>query len=369
MHRQILLTGATGALGPALAAELVRTGAAERIAVLMRGAEIEERFEKWRGAVREVLLPQEHGALERLFPVAGDICEEGLGIDGGKSGDLRSRTDVVIHAAADTNFAAPSERQWNVNVGGTERMLQWAGECTRLHRFLLVSSVFVSGSRTGRIDETATVEAPDFVTHYQRTKWESERVALASGLPVGVARVSLVLGSHATGSVHRTGAVHSLIKWFARGLMPLVPGNVEARGDVIATEMAARCLARAVVAEWGKLPIWHIAAAENAPRMTELMDFVYDHFERQPAWRKKGIPRPQMVEQSEFDRFIESVESSGHAVAAQALRSVNRFLPELLFPKTYVTTQAQALWGGPLPQYDWRETMERVIRFCCPQEK
>jgi nucleoside-diphosphate-sugar epimerase len=400
MHRQILLTGATGALGPALAAELVRTGAAERVAVLMRGAEIGDRFEKWRGAVRELLLPGEHAGLERLFPVAGDICEEGLGIEG-KSGDLRSITDVVIHAAADTTFAAPSERQWNVNVGGTERMLRWAGECGRLKRFLLVSSVFVSGSRTGRIDETATAEAPDFVTYYQRTKWESERVALASGLPVGVARVSLVLGSHATGSVHRPGAVHSLIKWFARGLMPLVPGNAEARGDVIATEMAARCLARAVVADWGGRecglerkspelpssaavgerdgksgdlrsngrPIWHIAAAEEAPRMTELMDFVYEHFERRPAWRKKGIPRPQMVEQGVFDRFIESVEGSGHPVAAQALRSVNRFLPELLFPKTYVRTQAEALWGGPLPQYDWRETMERVIRFCCPEKR
>ena len=103
--------------------------------------------------------------------------------------------------------------------------------------------------------------------------------------------------------------------------------------------------------------------------MTELMDFTYEHFARRPMWARRKIPRPQMVEQTAFDRFIESVEASGHPVAAQALRSVNRFLPELLYPKTYATTQAEALWGGPLPHYDWRETMERVIRFCCPPEK
>ena len=229
----------------------------------------------------------------------------------------------------------------------------------------------MSGSRTGRIDETATPDRPDFVTHYQRTKWEAEHVACQSGLPVGVARISLILGSHATGGVHRTGAVHSLIKWFARGLVPMMPGLPEATSDVIATETAAQCLARAVMADWGEArpPIWHIAAGDHAPRMTELIDFVYQHFAQRPAWLRKGIPRPQLVQQDVFDRLIESVDASGHPALTQALRSANRFLPDLLFPKTYATTRAEALWGGPLPQYDWRETMGRVIRFCCPLEK
>jgi hypothetical protein len=137
--------------------------------------------------------------------------------------------------------------------------------------------------------------------------------------------------------------------------------------------MAAQCLARAVVADWnmpgGHPPIWHIAAAENAPRMTELIDFVYEHFFNRPAWRRKNIPRPRMVEQAAFDGYIASVEAAGHGLVAQALRSVNRFLPDLCFPKTYQTAQAQALWGGPLPRYDWPQTLERVIRVCCPLDK
>ena len=143
---------------------------------------------------------------------------------------------------------------------------------------------------------------------------------------------------------------------------------------MIATETAARCLTRAVMADWKGAagdgpPIWHIAAADHAPRMTELIDFVYQHFADRPAWRRKCIPRPQMVEQAEFDRFIESVNATGRTMVAHALRSVNRFLPDLLYPKTYETTQAEALWGGPLPRYDWRETLGRVIRFCCPADR
>jgi len=375
MHRQILLTGATGALGPALAAELVRTQAAAHIAVLLRGprGELPARFAVWRDAVRSLLAPDHYPGLDGLYPVSGDICQDNLGLDSGVAAALERATDVVIHAAADTNFSAPPARQWAVNVDGTRRMLDWAAQCRPLRRFLLVSSVFVAGSRTGPIAETAPPQPPDFVMHYQRTKWEAEQVALASALPVGVARVSLVLGAHATGGVHRSGAVHSLLKWLSRGLVPMMPGRPEARGDVIATETAAQCLARAVLTEdggWGSTrpPIWQIAAADGAPTMTELLDFVYEQLAARPAWRRQRFPRPQMVDPETFAHYIAAADAGGRRVAAQALRSVNRFLPDLYYPKTYQTTRAEALWGGPLPHYDWRQTLGRVLHFCCPQE-
>jgi nucleoside-diphosphate-sugar epimerase len=360
MREQILLTGATGALGPALAAELVNAGAARRIAVLFRGdpQTLPRRFAAWRQEVQTHIEADLAGRTE-LLSVSGDICQEGLGISDER---LERETDTIIHAAADTNFSAPQDQQWDVNVEGTRRMLEWAQRCRNLKRFLQVSSVFVSGSRTGWIDETLLDDMPEFVTFYQRTKWESEHVALKSGLPVGVARVSLVLGSHAT------GAVHSLIKWFSRGLVPLIPGLPEATGDVIATETAAKALAQAAVAEW-KSPICQIAAGEHAPRMMEMVDFVYDEFAKRPAWKRRGIPRPKMVERAEYDHMIQTVEAAGRLTIAQAMRSINRFLPDLLFPKTYATVQAQALLGGSLPRYDWKQTMARVIHFCFPPEK
>ena len=110
-YNQILLTGATGALGPALAAELLRTHAAERIAILMRAtpAELPGRFERWLGAVRPLLNAEDLSELRRLVPAGGDICEEQLGL-GSAADAMQRETDMVIHAAADTNFAAPHDR-------------------------------------------------------------------------------------------------------------------------------------------------------------------------------------------------------------------------------------------------------------------
>jgi hypothetical protein len=44
--------------------------------------------------------------------------------------------------------------------------------------------------------------------------------------------------------------------------------------------------------------------------------------------------------------------------------SVSSFLPMLLYPRTYDTSRAEALWGGPLPCPDWRQTVSRVLHSC-----
>src|SRR5689334_21829835 len=101
MYKQILLTGATGALGPALAAQLVRANAAERIAILMRcpPAELPERFASWCEVVRTVLASHVSRSLESLHPVCGDICQDNLRLYAAADSP-QCDTQVVIHAAA-----------------------------------------------------------------------------------------------------------------------------------------------------------------------------------------------------------------------------------------------------------------------------
>ena len=43
--------------------------------------------------------------------------------------------------------------------------------------------------------------------------------------------------------------------------------------------------------------------------------------------------------------------------------SLATFLPMLSYPRVYDTSQAEKLWGGPLPLPDWRLTMQRVIHY------
>src|SRR5205814_8334876 len=180
----------------------------------------------------------------RLHLVSGDIGEDGLGLEAAQRAALARQTDVIIHAAADTHFRGPADVQWNVNVQGTRRMLEFAAGCPRLRQFILVSTICVAGTSSGRIAETFGAP-PAFLNQYEQTKWEAERLALASGLPVRVARVGVVMGSHATGVVHRLGALHHVLRWFGRGLIRAVPGTPRSSVELIAVETAARFLARA----------------------------------------------------------------------------------------------------------------------------
>ena len=206
MHGNLLLTGATGALGPQLAAELLTAGAARRIGVLMRSSSTSstERFSGWVQTVTSLLPPAKRDAADAFYPVFGDVCRPSLGLGPIESHSLLKDIDVVIHAAADTRFIAPRGR---AACGERQRHRIHVGlgrSCPRLRQFILVSSTYVAGSRTGQINEDTVDEAPPFVTYYQRTKWEAERLALGSGLPVGIARISLIMGSHANGFVHRS---------------------------------------------------------------------------------------------------------------------------------------------------------------------
>src|SRR5262249_9575734 len=118
MWRQILVTGATGALGAPLVAALLRARSAERIGVLIRdgAATAEDRFCRLVASLEELRLP-----VRRLFLLAGDLSDVGrLGAA------LCHDTEVIVHAAADTNFRSPPALQDRVNVAGTQDVIDWA---------------------------------------------------------------------------------------------------------------------------------------------------------------------------------------------------------------------------------------------------
>src|SRR3954454_14161061 len=78
MTQNVFLTGATGALGPILAAELLASGAAPRLRVLIRSSDSPAivRFNQWIGTLESVLaasgslLPNPH---KRVGLVEGDL--------------------------------------------------------------------------------------------------------------------------------------------------------------------------------------------------------------------------------------------------------------------------------------------------------
>lgn len=370
MGRTVLVTGGSGALGPHLLAELLQCEENEQVVALVRpGPEWSDRFEDLRRTVNELIGSEPSRTREcvpRLLPMSGDIHRDDLGLEDSDRIRLVNQVDVIIHAAAETRFAAPLRDLRHTNVDGTRRVLELARRCSRLQQFLLVSTTCVAGTRTGAIAERLHEEPGEFVNLYERTKWEAERLAAAAGLPVRIARLSTCLGGERTGYVHRFGAIHQSIRWLVRGLMPMLPAADESRVDLIATDVAARWIARAATRSVESLEVCHVAAGDRAISIRDLLSAAVSHLrDRVPEWKSGQIQAPLIVDAATFDLFERSIRQSGDALFSRVLEGARFFFPALLHSKGYDTARAERLWGGPLPLSDWRATLNKVIDFGC----
>ncbi len=345
---KVFLTGASGALGPALLAELLASPSVERVYAFIRP-------ETNDGFLREIDVANR----ARVHCVRGDVRNERPGEQVADIGEV----DVLIHAAADTRFRADEREQYRVNVEGTRNVLNWARRWPDLQRFVFVSTTCVAGTQTGRVRESLSLTPPEFVNSYEKSKWLSERLAHGAEVPTSIVRLSTVIGSERTGQVSRVGAVQHVLQWMYRGLIPIVPGSDRATVDFISTEYAARCIARTALSPKQVPAVIHCASGDDATPLSELLATAVEEFAAMsPAWKSRQIDTPLIVDRGTFELFRESIRATGDVLFCKVLDSVACFLPGLLYPKQYETTCLGSLMGDSLPLGDWPALLRRVIR-------
>jgi UDP-glucose 4-epimerase len=214
-NRVAFVTGATGAIGPAVVRELQERGYTVRV-------------------------------LSRTPPAAG-LLSAGVDVVLGDLSDCASLragsdgADVVIHLAALLHQFAPhspelTERYRQVNVMGTKHVVQEA-LATGVRRLVFLSTIAVYGPTNRVLADETTRPQPD--TPYGRTKLDAETLVLNArdqAAPIGVVlRAAAVYGPRIKGN-YRT-----LAEAVARGrYVPI------GRGDNRRTLVHERDLARAV---------------------------------------------------------------------------------------------------------------------------
>jgi hypothetical protein len=154
------------------------------------------------------------------------------------------------------------------------------------------------------------------------------------------------------------------MKWMTQGLLPMLPAAEGSRFDVIATDVAARWIARALTRSLNGVEVCHVAAGAHAVPVRDLLDCTVTSLrELIPAWKNHQIEPPALVDAATFARFERTVTQSGDRLFRQVLASASAFLPALLYPKVFETEESERVWGGPLPLSDWRTTLHRVLAF------
>lgn len=196
----VLITGATGALGPRVVAVLHAAG--YRIRTLSLDAPLSG------------MLPDD------VDVRMGDIT------DPQAVQSAMANCEEVIHMAALLHIVNPSPdlrpRYERVNVGGTATVVA-AAMAAGVRRVLFFSTIAVYGDAGGQIVTEETPPQPD--TFYAQTKLEAEKIVLRArgrdGQPLGVVlRMGAVYGSRIKGNYRR------LLQALARGrFIPIGSGH------------------------------------------------------------------------------------------------------------------------------------------------
>jgi alcohol-forming fatty acyl-CoA reductase len=133
--KTLLITGCTGFLGKVILEKVLRClPNVRRIYVMVRprkGQEIVKRVMSiFEAPVFERLFSENPGLKNRLnevvFPIAGDLIMEGLGISPEHRAVLVNEVDIIINSAASVNFDDPLLDAIQINYFGCMRMLDLA---------------------------------------------------------------------------------------------------------------------------------------------------------------------------------------------------------------------------------------------------
>lgn len=258
--RAILLTGVTGFLGGALAAELFR-GGHQLVAIVRAKDEGEARARIVRSLARFTGTTTATTAAAAMKVVVGDLTAPET-----YRHALFDRVTHVVHAAGCTSFA-PKIEVWRTNVEGTEKLGRRLLRASALQRFLHIGTAYSCGDRPAPVvhEDDAPRRHHGHVNEYARSKAHAELLVreMGFGERLVVARPSIVIGHTRLGV-----APSSSLFWYCRAMAALRRGPFELADarDIVPVDYVAEALAFLLLAESLREATYHVSAGAAGSR-------------------------------------------------------------------------------------------------------
>ncbi|WP_043837876.1 SDR family oxidoreductase [Muricoccus aerilatus] len=346
---RILITGASGLLGGALAGHLAASGhgvvaMTGRKPVLLADAPEDVASRPWAGAAP---CPGE------ILVLPADLRREALGLSAAQLAHLAAGLDIIVHCAAVTGFDLDPSTYHAVNVEGTARILALAERAGPQRVPLLqVSTAYVCGERSGPVAEGDTPIGTRFANGYEASKAEAEGLVLAAGnrgLPVVIARPSIVVGAWTNGAIARFDNLYGMIRLVTEGRIRTIPAAPGASLDMVPIDHVVHGLtdiAERMEAAAGR--VFHLVSGAPVP-VVQLRDLALSY----PQFQVPRFVRPESFDASAL----------GDAEAWWHARITGLYASYFLRDPRFADGNLHALSGRACPPVDWA-FLRRMIDHC-----
>jgi thioester reductase-like protein len=299
----VFLTGITGFIGGATAAELLADPRVERLVALVRARDLAHAEDRTRRSLARFGVGG--NGQKRLSVICGrlsDFC-----IDGDTLRDLTH----VVHAAAHTSFlSVRTARETNIN--GTEAVIAATFRAPKLEQFLFVSTAYRCGAAFESVIHEDVPSAGVHVAEYTKTKAEAEAIVERwRDLPFLIARPSIVIGHSRLGV-----APSASLYWYYLALARagVAPFPASRRRDIVPADWVAVTMTQLLFHKSLQHRCFHLSAGEassvpwgsihqifaahgQAPMSTQYIGA--SALPAHPAWSALGLePKAQLAVQA-----------------------------------------------------------------------
>jgi len=280
----ILITGATGLLGGALAAEMLVGEEWPRVLLLVRAEDSSHAHQRVvRSLARFVPDPS---LLRRILPdqiLVGDFTQPAAFIEDERLTTIRR----VVHCAALTSFGVTG-RAFTTNVDGTLSFVHHIRQVAAIERFLHVSTAMICGDSPPNLvrEDDYPRSRVDHLVSYTESKSKAETLLRLTlpGFPLVIVRPSIIVGHTALGCTPS-----SSIFWAFRisDALGMIICQENSRIDVVPVDYAAKALQTLLLKPSLKHSSYHISAGEESSCTWEEIS---EAFGKTAAW-SNGSPR------------------------------------------------------------------------------
>lgn len=284
--------------------------------------------------------------------IRGDLRAAKLGLSDAEWDCLATDIDVIVHCGGVVDFGADATATRAVNVDGTRHVVELARAAAA--RLVHVSTAFVDRPVIPDItDGMATMHPGAYIA----SKKDGESLVRGSGLDWTIVRPSIVCGDSTTGAISELQGLHTLIRAFLRGTLPVVLCEDALRYDFVPRDVVAESIVAVVDHPdlYREDHVW-VTSGAAALDIDALIAIMVDEATRLGI----AVDAPRRLHPEVFRRlwkpaFFDMLDIAAQTKFANLLASVANLFNTGPFPTSLGT--------GPLPPAQTADTIEQSARL------